>query len=119
MDIVINACFGGYSLSKEALLEIYERNPDSQAIEVVTPLVAAKDPSFYKMFFAEAEDGNFVGTKSSSSIDVRSCSTLVSVVRELGERAADSVARLKIFNAGDFSDLRIVSNDGVERVVVA
>jgi hypothetical protein len=130
MKVVINACFGGFSLSPEATLEVYKRGGPIEATPVEDwfttstgkreieewrdylaspPRVRARS-SFITVF---SPDEKFV---LCSRPGERSHAVLVQVVEEMGEAANGSCADLKVVEVPDGVDWEISEYDGNEHV---
>lgn len=99
MKIVINACFGGFRMSDEAI-QLYKK------------YVNAKDPSLVltdEFFHNRGDPKNFIGVKIP-----RYDPCLVKVVEELGEKASTDVSCLSIVEIDDNTDWAIQEYDGYE-----
>ena len=104
--IVLNGCFGGFSLSKEGTLAILER----KGIGVVKV-----EEDRYGYFTIHASNGEEY--YSHSFDDIRDDEDLVAVVEELGEKANGSCASLYIdeYDEENF-DYYIDEYDGSENL---
>ena len=105
MKIVINACYGGFSLSDDAIM----RYADLKGINLVVD-TPEKLISFYYKDFISTENFFHDG-------DIpRDDPALVQVVEELGEKASDSCAKLRIVEIPDDVEWEIDEYDGSEWV---
>lgn len=95
MKIVINACYGGFGLSREAT-DMYCK------AKGIDPGKWNKTWSFYEGF-------------SDHGLD-RDDPLLVEIVEKLGEKANGECAELKIVNVPDGVDWQIEEYDGYEHV---
>jgi len=86
MKVVINTCYGGFSLSTEAMSRLKE-------------LGNSNDDLPYE-----------------DSVEYRSNNLLVRVVEELGEKANGRHASLKIIEIQNAHEPYIMDNDGMEHV---
>lgn len=131
MKIVINSCYGGFSLSPQAMLEFYKRkgrechfftqpnfrgkyipvDPDSKtgisqmmlsAFDVTNPDVDEDD--FWKKHYLD------------SIPEDRTDSDLIAVVEQLGDDASGSCAQLKVIEIPDGTNWEIDEYDGVESI---
>ena len=94
--VVINVCYGGYSLSEEAILWLIEQGCEE----------------------ARAEYAEMAGEWRSSYLfsPDRSNMWLVKVVEELAEKAGGMYTRLKVVDVPDDINWHIVEYDGWEHV---
>lgn len=129
MKLVINGCFGGYSLSPKAikrlaelqgrpcyfftggLRDTYERQPDDFA------------ETDHHMFFTafdvpdpNVEDFDYSAHVLEARPDNRSDPLLLQVVQELGEEANGSCAKLQVVEIPDGVKWHIAEYDGIEHV---
>lgn len=93
MKVVINTCYGGFSISEEAF-----------------KLLNLK---WLGYGFINNETFNI---KSNNPYEYRTYTPLVNVVEQLGERANGKVAKLKIVEIPDNVDWYIDDYDGVESI---
>jgi hypothetical protein len=105
--VVVNNCYGGYSLSKEAVqryceLKGYNLIIDDSKKEIGWPyyyLDSISDTTYFNEY------------------DIpRDCETLVKVVDELGEKANGECAELRIAEVPDDIDWYIHEYDGIESI---
>lgn len=106
MKILINACYGGWGLSKEAILRFSEKRPELNADQLY----------FYKM--GSHVSINEKGEICISEKPIRTDPDLISVVEELGEKANGAYAEIKIVEIPDkATDWHINKFDGKESIV--
>lgn len=104
MKIVINACHGGFGLSQDAVMRYAELKGINLVIDTKYSL-----PHYYKDSISNA---NYF-----HDADIpRNDPALVQVVEELGEKASDSFAKLRIVEIPDNVDWEINEYDGSEWV---
>ena len=107
-ELVINSTYGGFSLSRKAFLRLRELGHP----------MALEEPDCGEAF----EDGEI---RDCSEVDAdfflssipRDDKLLIQVVKELGEEANGSTAKLKIVKIPDDADYEICEYDGIEWVV--
>lgn len=129
MEVVINRCFGGFGLSREAAVALIER--DSEVIEIMDEadyfgekgFQGDRTPGpdgFYQSQWSESvlmKDGKVFRPRiDMGSDEYRSHPDLVAVVRELGERASAALAELHIVQIPDGTKFVIEEYDGLEHV---
>ena len=103
--LVINADYGGFSLSREAV--VWMRDHGS---EVARSLTVVGEPGFQETL-------KQLGVEVAGDYDIpRDDALLVAAVEELGERAGGSLSSLKVIEIPDGIDWEIASYDGVETV---
>ena len=133
MFIVINKCFGGFGLSREALLELARLesphinliNPaeyygcDGEELESKIKECSEEDEElgltqtvFYK---DKVVDENY-RHGSNEDWKARACPLLVRVVKKLGKKSWGHFAELKIVKIPDDVDFEIDDYDGVEHI---
>lgn len=133
MKIVINQCYGGFSLSPEAALEVHRRGGACKATPV-TKYYGDADPAKpyglndqlakWRAYRANGEGSDLfltVFTDDESAIvvtrtDDRACPVLVAVVEEMGEKANGTCANLKVIEIPDGVEWEIDDYDGMESV---
>ena len=126
MKIVINDCYGGFSVSHDALIEIYKRKgiklyayktvsrewfhlSDDQARKECCPLYrSVKLPTEA----TEHLENTYVST---SGLD-RNDPDLVAVVKKMGKKAWGMFAKLKVVDIPDDVQWEIKEYDGIEHV---
>lgn len=107
MKIVINKCYGGFSLSEKAILRYAE----------IKNINLTKVEDGYWSYFvnADLEDGNPDKYFSDRQIP-RNDLALVQIVEELGEEADGAYASLSITEIPDNTNWQIDEYDGMECV---
>lgn len=100
MKIVINACYGGFSISKEAAQFMAEMGCEKAKKEIDT------GGSWYGYGYVDGTTGGYDRTSP----------FLISAVEQLGDKANGSCARLKIIEIPDGIDYCIEDYDGYESV---
>jgi hypothetical protein len=113
MKVVINQCFGGFGLSREALEMLLKR----KGIEY--EVVQSKSFDYYvrESLYRKGHAGDDEFYLSDYDFyDKRADEDLVAVVEELGEDANGHSANLKIVEIPDDVDWYIDENDGLEHV---
>jgi len=104
MKIVINSCYGGFGLSKQARDLLAERGFDP-AIQ------SLKNDPESKYSFA-----NYYGT--TSEVEFRSHPLVIQVIEELGEKANGLNSKLKIIELNIENIIDIYNFDGKEKILV-
>ena len=114
MDIVINACYGGYSLSLKAMEWLRERG----CIEAMEyPLYSGEAwESGHILTSEKAENHKRMNTYRLFSEEGRDNPYLVACVLELGEEANGAYAELKVVGIPDDVQWEIEEYDGWEHV---
>jgi len=133
MKIVINACFGGFSLSPEATLELWKRGGPV----VATPVAefygkssgAESDLAAWRTYLANpalrrslahttvfSPDESLALYAGRCDGESRAHPELVKIVEEMGEAANGSCAKLKVVEVPDGIDWEISEYDGYEHV---
>jgi hypothetical protein len=110
MKVVINACYGGFGVSRKAFHRLRELGSD----------VALREPDYDENW----DDGSgprkpFGGTGRLDSFCTeipRDSPLLVQVVEELGPEASAAMARLKVVEIPDGIEWEIDDYDGFEKV---
>ena len=90
IKIVLNKCYGGFSLSRKALLRLYELN---------SPFVSKDGKNFTHEYRDE---------------DSRICPLLVQVVEEMGEESFGASAKLVVEEL--YLTMEISQYDGIETI---
>lgn len=105
MKVVINKCFGGFSLSHEAFLRLRELgHPDALA-----------EPDYGEYW----DDGSGPRKKLFDGFlwrIPRDDALLVQVVEELGAEASGDLAELKVIEIPDDVDWEVEEYDGLEHI---
>ena len=128
MKVVINSCFGGFSVSLEALMELIHRDAKCVAVSEWTE----KDEETVIMSGWEKIDigdgwfttytKNFVVKDGlcyyvrGNDCETRTDETLIAVVEELGDRARGTCAHLTIVEIPDGIKWHVEEYDGNEHV---
>lgn len=131
MKIVINSCYGGFSLSDKAVM-LYAEKLGSDITPVVTDLGTIfyrckpeELPEILRKDYFKLSDEERRGPYAEASKNVKSLSsygferndpTLIEVVEELGAAANGRFAELKIVEIPDDVKWQIEEYDGVEWV---
>ena len=108
MKIVINTCFGGFSISDKAL----ERYAELKGLKI-TNLSTDSFPQWY--IDGIKDNDHYLSTYDISRTDPQ----LIQVVEELGEEANGSCASLKIVDIPDDVQWEIQNYDGSETIAEA
>jgi hypothetical protein len=143
MKVVINVCYGGFSLSPEATLKLYERGVTEIAKHVDEywpPARRAEEDAKYKTLgynanltkWREYQKGPKAGQRTSLFITVfspdeqyvlnagreikRDHPELVRVVEEMGEAADGACAKLRVVEIPDGTDYIVDEYDGNEHI---
>lgn len=107
MKIVINKCYGGFSISHKAVM----RYAELKGIKIIT-----KDDDeiglFTHYYLDEVKEDNFFSIYSLERTDP----VLIQVVEELGSEADGECAKLKIVEIPDQIDWYINEYDGLESI---
>lgn len=131
MKVVINKCYGGFGLSHEAMLKyfeykclscypekdkygfyIYWKVPESERKAILN------DSEFKVATVTERQASNRLSSQLSVYYNdiPRDDPALVRVVEELGSKANDSCAELKIVEIPDGVDWEVAEYDGMEHI---
>lgn len=130
MKLVINKCFGGFSLSEAALRrlaelrghEIYvEPNPRFRIFKDYWKVPADKRPAEIDWAAASTEERAAYNASMEDAMmkvrpEDRSEGALVQVVEELGDKASGDCAALKVVEIPDGVEYTIEEYDGREHV---
>jgi hypothetical protein len=140
MKVVINACFGGFSLSPEATLELWKRGGPVEAtpVDEYFGVDKGKSPNepcgknqalgrWRKYQASPNKHDSFITTFSPDESlvlyagrlngdEVRADPKLVQLVEEMGEAANGSCAQLRIVEVPDDASWEISEYDGNEHV---
>jgi len=122
VKIVINVCYGGFDLSKEAKLKLFELGCPHTRAE--TPDVffgqdrdEKERESHLRMFRTPVlEDRRLVVDDHRGDYKARTCETLIRVVEEMGEKASGRFGEIKVIEIPDDVDYEITEYDGWEKV---
>ena len=102
MKIVINKCFGGFSISKEAA-EVMAKNGCKRAKK---ELQESKDGVFYGYGLVKGMRGEYDRTSP----------YLINAVETLGKKSWGHCAKLKVFEIPDGIEYYIDNYDGLETI---
>ncbi len=103
MKVVVNHCYGGFSLSSKAILEFFKRKEITCYPE---------EESWGTLYWLDEEK-----TKTFYDRDVdRSDPDLVAVVEELGSESFGTCAKLDVVDIPDGTDYFIDEYDGMETI---
>lgn len=136
MEVVINKCFGGFGLSIEATLRLYELGCESIEIQTIedyygddlsdntSSLGYKKQLKNWKKYLQTGEEGSLFTTiftpDEKSVISSREISRddplLIQVIRELGDRANGLHANLQIIDIPDNVKWHVSEYDGNEHI---
>jgi hypothetical protein len=100
MKIVLNKCFGGFSISREAAEFMAKQGCERAKAEL------AQDNDFYGFGYVDNMDGGYDRTSP----------YLVSAVETLGERADGASSKLMVVEIPDDIEYFIDDYDGIETV---
>ena len=122
MKILINTCYGGYSLSHEAMLRYAELKgiavyPESNLSGLYTYWLVpesqrVKQTNFYAMSQKEREASNAL----LDNREFRTDPTMIQVVEELGDKANGRFAELKVIEIPEGVDYTIEEYAGMEHI---
>lgn len=122
MKIVINICYGGFSLSTKAILryaelkgiKLYKKGSGFNVSFYIVPV-----EEFEKVYSVDKKKGNYSDSNKlcfSTYSVARNDPTLIRVVEELGEDANGLYAELKIIEIPDGTKYTIEEYDGNEHI---
>lgn len=117
MKVVINAYFGGASLSPTACKRLYDLG--SKAVEAVPDCPDFQDSPYFSTFPEVETDGKMYRVLPSISFlrkGVRTDPNLIQVVEEMGSDANGVCSKLKIVEVPDDTSWEISEHDGYERI---
>lgn len=140
MKIVLNKCYGGFSLSPEAVLKIYKRKGltvypyvskstqdfmktewiryQGQKLESILATICyfEKDPGSdsFVASYTEVDDKYNMIDIDFDEDNMRSDNDLIAVVVELGDKANGTFAKLRVVEIPDGAEFNISDYDGIE-----
>ena len=118
MKVVINACYGGFGISREALIELYKRG--SKIVETFKPEEYYGTKDWKKSFEGDEKyrvtfNGFILCVRGED--EFRTDEQLIKLIEEWGsEKVSGGYAKLKIVVVPDDVDWVIDDYDGNERV---
>lgn len=124
MKVVINKCYGGFSISKEALEELYKRKAKCLKVTNVKDYFGKNwqkeikiytDPNSF-MYGRILIDGDKVVRLDDNRNKCRTDPDLIAVVESMREKANGQLAELKIVNIPKDMKWEIDEYDGIEHV---
>lgn len=128
MKVILNKCFGGFGLSKDAY-ELYAEKKGIEVYEYYQDLELGfdyftKDSSSLCKFYFVKDFGEGIKLNDEEynkyclylSSEYRFDKTLIEVVEELGEKANGNFAELEVVEIPDNSFYKIDEYDGVETI---
>lgn len=130
MKVVINACFGGFGLSTEAMKRAIAEGAAGISVHDEQEYTGGRGRGLgSKTFFDDGGDGYEVGwfkdvlykdgkvyTHDNHKDEVRSDPVLVRIVEEMGAAANGAHASLKVVDVPDDAEWEIEEYDGVEHI---
>jgi hypothetical protein len=125
MQVVINNCYGGFSLSEEGTKAYWKRKGKecyAYGNRLFVSYFDVPQPEKFKkevvnLFISDPEYGAWYAEHSLSNREMdRNDPDLIAVVTELGRRADGSCASLKIVEVPDSVEWGIEEYDGIEWV---
>ena len=140
MKIVLNKCYGGFSLSHEAMMKIFKKkgikvfpyisdwkgtttsyskfSPDKLKHPLLLTSITyfQQEPNLDSFSQDWAEDPKYDPIYLNFDYDARTDKDLVEVVEELGDEASGGFAKLRIVEIPDGASYEIEDYDGVETV---
>lgn len=122
MKIVINKCWGGFGLSKKAVMRLHKlgcKHVEEQTREqffgnsTIDDTIEKQDKTL-KMLQMPMKNDIILSDEHRS--DNRSCPFLVKVVEEMGEKASGEHSNLKIIEIPDDIKYTLEDYDGMEHI---
>lgn len=122
MKVVINRCYGGFGLSKKAVMRLHElgdKHVEEQTREEFFSTdsidnTIEKQNKTLEMLELPSENGIILSEKHRSNN--RDCPILIKMVEELGEESFGKDAELKVVQIPDGIEYTIEKYDGMEWV---
>lgn len=138
MKIVLNKCYGGFSLSHEAMMRIFEKrgikvfpyisdwkgattcyskfSPDKLEHPMLLTSITyfQEDPKLDSFLETWAEESKYEPIYLNFDYDARTDKDLIEVVEALGKAASGRFAKLKIVEIPDGASYEIEDYDGIE-----
>ena len=128
MKIAVNKCFGGFSLSEEAILELVKlksklisKSKISEWSKTSTDFKEHLKPfkngfKKHEFYHLIVKDGFVYGFDSDYEYKNRSNPDLINVIKKLGSKVNTSVSDIKIVKIPDDVDYIIDGYDGIETI---
>ena len=113
MKVVINRCFGGYSLSPEALLRLHELGSIAVGTELKDVDNGSSEDSDYPI---TPDKKYYIYPNSYISTEIRTCPLLVKIVEEMGAKANGRYSELGVVETPDNISWYIDDYKGIESV---
>ena len=110
--VVINNCYGGFSLSEKAFVEYLKR----KGINCVTKVNEFGFVEFYKNSISDENYISHYDYVSPSNLSIREDPDLIEIIEELGEESFGMFAYLKIVEIPDDVVYEITEFDGSETI---
>lgn len=123
MKVVINSCYGGFSLSNKAYAELIKlgvplKEYVQQKRDLVTGRYLPEPANDGEVIFQSTTDFSILGRYWDNwTRDNRTHPLLIQVIEQLGtEKASGDCAKLKIVEIPDDVDFEIDEYDGIESI---
>ena len=110
--VVINRCYGGFSLSEKAFVEYLKR----KGINCVTEVNEFGWVDFYKNSISDENYISHYDYVSPRNLNTREDPDLIAIIEEMGEESFGLVASLKIVEIPDDVEYEITEFDGLETI---
>jgi hypothetical protein len=110
--VVINSCYGGFSLSEKAFVEYLKR----KGINCVTEVNEFGWVDFYKNSISDENYISHYDYVSPSNLITREDPDLIAIIEEIGEESFGMFASLKIVEIPDDVEYEITEYDGLETI---
>ncbi len=110
--VVINNCYGGFSLSEKAFVEYLKR----KGINCVTEVNEFGWVEFYENSISDKNYISHYDYVSPSNLSTREDPDLIAIIEEMGEESFGLVASLKIVEIPDDVEYEITEFDGLETI---
>jgi hypothetical protein len=111
-QVVINSCYGGFSLSEKAFVEYLKR----KGINCVTEVNEFGWVDFYKNSISDENYISHYDYVSPSNLSTREDPDLIAIIEEIGEESFGMFASLKIVEIPDDVEYEITEFDGLETI---
>jgi hypothetical protein len=110
--VVINSCYGGFSLSEKAFVEYLKR----KGIKCVTKVDEFDLVDFYENSISDENYISQYDYVSASNLDTREDPDLIAIIEELGEESFGMFSKLEIVEIPDDVEYEITEYDGLETI---